>query len=102
MLYKKVTSHSVWGRWNNADYFVPIDTTQYSDYHRNLVARGVIIRTTMKYIEGHRKELQQKYTKFETFKSNFEIGDDILSEMKELADKEKIVFDKKQYEALYR
>lgn len=81
------------------DYFVPIDTTQYSDYHRNLVARGVIIRTTMKYIEGHRKELQQKYTKFETFKSNFEIGDDILSEMKELADKEKIVFDKKQYES---
>ncbi len=22
------------------DFFVPIDTTQYTDYHRNLVAKG--------------------------------------------------------------
>ncbi|TWV14039.1 S41 family peptidase [Bacteroidaceae bacterium HV4-6-C5C] len=80
------------------DYFVPIDTTQYSDYHRNLVARGVIIRVTMKYIERHRKELQQTFPKFDLFNSKFEIGDDILSDMRSAAEKENIVFDKKQYE----
>lgn len=37
------------------DFFVPIDTTQYTDYHRNLVAKGVVIKTTMKFIENHRK-----------------------------------------------
>ena len=25
------------------DFFVPIDTTQYTDYHRNIVAKGVVI-----------------------------------------------------------
>ena len=28
------------------DFFVPIDTTQYTDYHRNLVAKGVVIKAT--------------------------------------------------------
>lgn len=42
------------------DFFVPIDTTQYTDYHRNLVAKGVVIKATTGYIEKHRKELQQE------------------------------------------
>lgn len=46
------------------DFFVPIDTTQYTDYHRNLVAKGVVIKATTGYIEKHRKELQNKYKKF--------------------------------------
>lgn len=41
------------------DFFVPIDTTQYTDYHRNLVAKGVVIKATTSYIEKHRKELQE-------------------------------------------
>jgi len=43
------------------DYFVPIDTTLYTDYHRNLVAKGAVIKFTMLFIEGHRKELKNKY-----------------------------------------
>ena len=35
------------------DYFVPIDTTLYTDYHRKLVGKGVIIKFTMKFIEDH-------------------------------------------------
>lgn len=80
------------------DFFVPIDTTQYSDYHRNLVAKGVVIKTTMKFIEDHRKELQNKYKKFETFNNKFEISDEVLANMRTLADKEKIKFDEKQYQ----
>ena len=79
------------------DFFVPIDTTQYSAYHRNLAAKGVIIKTTMNYIEKHRKELQKKYPKFETFNARFEVGDDILTDMRAFADKEKIAFDEEQY-----
>lgn len=79
------------------DFFVPIDTTQYTDYHRNLVAKGVVIKTTMKYIEKHRKELQNKYQKFEAFNEKFEIGDEILNEMLADAEKEKIKFDEEQY-----
>ena len=79
------------------DFFVPIDTTQYTDYHRNLVAKGVVIKTTMKFIEDHRKELQNKYKKFDAFNEKFEIGDEILKDMLAKAEKEKIQFNEEQY-----
>lgn len=79
------------------DFFVPIDTTRYTDYHRNLVARGVVIKATTAYIEQHRKELQSRYKKFETFNEKFEIDDRFLSEMRRMADKEQVKFDEAQY-----
>ncbi|MCD8183461.1 MAG: S41 family peptidase [Bacteroides sp.] len=79
------------------DFFVPIDTTLYTDYHRNLVAKGVVIKTTMKFIENNRKEMQSKYKKFEAFNDKFEISDEVLADMRAAADKEKIEFNEEQY-----
>lgn len=79
------------------DFFVPIDTTQYTDYHRNLVAKGVVIKATTGYIEKHRKELQNKYKKFEAFNEKFEIDDAFLADIRALAEKEKIEFNEEQY-----
>lgn len=79
------------------DYFVPIDTTQYTDYHRNLVAKGVVLKTITKYIENNRKELKEKYKKFDAFSSKFEIDDQMLADLRAAADKEKIEFKEEQY-----
>ena len=80
------------------DFFVPMDTTQYTDYHRNLVAKGVIIRSTTGYIEHHRQELQKKYKNFEAFDKDFEIDEAFLTDLRTLADKEKVKFDEAQYQ----
>ena len=80
------------------DFFVPMDTTQYTDYHRNLVAKGVIIRSTTGYIEHHRQELQKKYKNFEAFDKDFEIDETFLTDLRTLADKEKVKFDEAQYQ----
>ena len=79
------------------DFFVPIDTMRYTDYHRQLAARGVIIRSTTGYIEHHRTELKDNYKKFDTFQEKFRIDDAFLADMRALADKEKIKFDEEQY-----
>ena len=79
------------------DYFVPVDTTLYTDYHRNLVAKGVVIKTTMNFIENNRKALLDKYKTFEKFNEKFEIDDQILNFLREAADKEKIEFNEEQY-----
>lgn len=79
------------------DFFVPIDTTQYTDYHRNFVAKGVIIKATTGYIEKNRKDLKNRYKKFEDFNDKFEIEDDFLTDIRTLADKEKIEFNEKQF-----
>lgn len=80
------------------DYFVPIDTTRYTDYHRNLVGKGVIIKFTMKYIEKHRKELADKYKKFSSFNEKFTVNNDMLATLREMGEKEGVKFDEKQYE----
>ena len=79
------------------DFFVPIDTTLYSDYHRNLVAKGVIIRSTTGYIEKHRQELKDNYKDFKAFNKKFEIDDAFMAEVRALADKEKIEFNEEEY-----
>lgn len=80
------------------DYFVPIDTTQYTDLHRDLMAKGIIIKVTMNYIEKHRKELAQKYKTFERFKDKFNVDDELLGELRKAGEKEKIKFVEDQYE----
>ena len=79
------------------DFFVPIDTTLYTDWHRNLVAKGVIIRSTTGYIEKHRQELKERYKDFKAFNRKFEIDDTFMADVKTLAEKEKIAFNEEQY-----
>ena len=79
------------------DFFVPIDTAQYTDYHRQLAAKGVIIKSTTGYIERHRQELKAKYKSFDSFHQKFQIDDAFLAGLRALADKEKIAFDETQY-----
>lgn len=79
------------------DYFVPLDTTMYTDYYLHLSAKGILLKTTMRYIESHRKQLSGTYKKFEQFNDKFEIGDEILNSMRALADEQKIKFDEEQY-----
>ncbi|MDR2858785.1 MAG: S41 family peptidase [Mediterranea sp.] len=80
------------------DCFVSIDTTFYTDYYRKLRDKGIIIKTAVKYIDTNRNELLKKYKKFETFNESFHVDDgSLLAEMRELAKKEGIEFNEKEY-----
>jgi len=80
------------------DYFVPVDTTYYSDYLRSLSNKGIILQTTAQYVEKNRKELLSKYKTFNDFKASFDVNKStILIELREKANKAGIKFDEKQY-----
>lgn len=79
------------------DYFVPVDTTLYTDYHRNLVAKGVILNVTLKYVENHRKELLNKYKKFSDYKDKFEVNEALINELIAAGDAAKIEMKKDQF-----
>lgn len=79
------------------DFFVPIDTTQYTDWHRNIVAKGIVIKSTTKYIEKYRKKLQSKYKHFDSYHRSFKIDEAFLAEMRDLAEKEGIAFKEDEY-----
>ena len=78
------------------DYFVPVDTTLYTDYHRNLVAKGVVLKMTLKYIENHRKELLGKYKSFADFNNNFEINSSMMDNLIAMGTEAKVELNKEQ------
>ncbi len=55
------------------DEFVPLDTTIYTRFHRELAARSIIIQQNLRYVDSHRKELLKRWTSFDDFKQHYEI-----------------------------
>lgn len=63
------------------DLFVPIDTTMYSTYYRDLVAKGVINRFAITYVDAHRKSLRAEYPDGEAFDRGFTFTPEMLDEV---------------------
>ncbi|MBQ7988806.1 MAG: S41 family peptidase [Bacteroidaceae bacterium] len=68
------------------DYYVPLDTTIYTHFHRELAAKSIIIQQNLRFVDNHRKELKKQWTSFDDFKQNYEVPqslvDDVLAEGK--------------------
>ena len=63
------------------DYFVPIDTTYYTDYYLALRDKGAIVQENLKLIDAHRREWKEKYKTFERFNKRFEVSDEMLEDL---------------------
>jgi len=72
------------------DYFVPLDTAQYTKYHRNLVAKAVVVQQSLKYIDKNRKQLNKDYPSFEKFESEYEVPQSLIDEIVENGKEKKI------------
>ena len=84
------------------DIFIPIDTAKYTNYHRDLVARGVMNRFVLNYIENNRRELTRRYpprreSSFENFRASFEVTDDLLQQLIDAGIQENIEFNEEQF-----
>lgn len=63
------------------DLFVPIDTTMYSTYYRDLVAKGIINRFAITYVDANRKSLRAEYPDGEAFDRGFTFTPEMLDEV---------------------
>ncbi len=72
------------------DIFVPLDTTQYTLYHRQLAAKGIIINQTLKYVDQNRKSLNKSYKNFNDFNTRFVVTDNMLKDLFKEGEKEKV------------
>lgn len=64
------------------DYFVPIDTTMYTDYYLALRDKGAIVQLNLKLMDRHRNEWLGKYKTFKRFDKDFQVTPDMLEELK--------------------
>lgn len=75
------------------DIFVPMDTSQTSDYQQKLIRMGAFNTFTLEYLDAHRKALQTAYPNIQTFIDNFEVGEAMLSDFVKHGEDKKVPCD---------
>lgn len=79
------------------DLFVPMDTVDYSDYYRDLVAKGVINQYCLNYVDANRKALKRKYKTTDRYIAEFEVTPEIMQGLIDKATAEGVEFNEEQY-----
>jgi len=72
------------------DYFVPLDTTKYTKYHRLLAAKNIIMNAYLKYVDANRTTLKDLYKSFDTFYKNYVVPQSLLDTIIAEGKKEKV------------
>ena len=75
------------------DYFIPLDTTRYTKYHRELSAKSVVLNANLRYAEKNRSKLWKLYGKepnpkdankgFKAFEAGYTVPQSFIDEIYE-------------------
>ncbi len=80
------------------DYYVPLDTTRYSDYHLQLSAKGAIIKSTLQYVDNNRQTLKKQYKSFDEFDEKFSVTPALIELLKSEGEKVGVHYDEEGYQ----
>lgn len=81
------------------DIFVPLDTTRYTRYYRQIVAKGIFNRTISDYTDHNRKALNRQYHTFGKFDSQFAIPDKVIADIHAAAAKDSVKYQEESLES---
>ncbi len=68
------------------DIFVPVDTSDISDYYIGLFRKNIMNEFIISYLEKNRSLMSAKYADFDNFKAHFIINEEIFNELIEYAE----------------
>jgi len=80
------------------DIFIPIDTSYYSDYYRDLIRTSALTNFMLSYTDMNRKQLTRRYRTFESFNRDFQIDAAAIEGLKAAGEKNGVKFDQAQYD----
>lgn len=72
------------------DVFVPLDTLQYTKFHRQLVLKGIVINTDLRYIDNHRDQLKSLFPTFESFRDGFQVPQQLVDDVLKDGEKQNV------------
>jgi carboxyl-terminal processing protease len=102
LLFKTlITKRTVYGGGGiMPDFFVPLDTTQSSEYYRKLIRGGHINNYSYRFVSSKKTELKKYYPTFTLFNKNFECTKDFMDDFFAYVQKEDptLIFDEKEYD----
>ena len=80
------------------DIFIPIDTTYYSDYYRDIIRTSTLTNFMVAYTDRNRKELLRRYRSFDSFNREFTFDDATIEALVAAGEKNKVKFDQAQFD----
>ena len=72
------------------DFFIPLDTTRYTRFYRELSAKGLVINANLRHMDKNRKRLTKQWPDFAQFKAQYETPDDVIEQIFKEGEKQKI------------
>ncbi|NPA37108.1 MAG: S41 family peptidase [Chlorobi bacterium] len=83
LVYKtKILGRTVYGGGGiMPDVYVPMDTSMYTDYYRDIVATGVLNRFVLNYVDSNRNMLENEYPDFNVFNKKFNVDDELMEKL---------------------
>lgn len=80
------------------DLFVPIDTTAFTPYYRNLVAKGILNRFCITYVDRNRSQLNREYPDVDAFIAKFSVDSAMMDDIVKLGVADSVKLDSAQLE----
>jgi len=75
------------------DVFIPADTSESSEYLRNLLTKGSIYSFVNEYVDANRDKLKQTYPTYEAFEQEFKVEGAFMDAFLAHADKDSVKYD---------
>ena len=65
-------------------------TTIYTNFHRELAAKSIILQQNLRYVDNHRKQLKKTWTTFSEFKEKYEVPQSLIDTILKDGEKQNI------------
>ncbi len=79
------------------DRFIPLDTTWYSDYYRDIMAKGILYRYVLNHLDNYRASIKNTYPTSDMFIERFDVTPDMMQEIVDMATAADIKFNEEQF-----
>ena len=79
------------------DVFVPVDTSEYSSYYRDLSAKGIINQYAIKHVDKNRKAITKQYKTVQEFDNGFAVTDEMMQDLIAMGEKDSVKYDEEKY-----
>jgi carboxyl-terminal processing protease len=79
------------------DVFVPADTSNYTDYYKNLIRKGIFNSFILEFVDKNRVRINSNYQKFDDFKSGFEFTPEEIKTFIKMGEDADVRYDDKQF-----
>ena len=79
------------------DIFVPVDTTEYSTYYRDMTAKGILNQYAIKYVDKNRKAISKQFKTVKDFDNGFTVSDEMMRDFIAMGEQDSVKYDEEKY-----